>query len=266
MERKELLCSLAKEALLGKQEAFEKIYTLTNDNVYFHAKKILRNEEDCLDAVQDTYLAAYKNFSSLKDPEHVQQWLCGIAGNICYNKIRKNKHEVDFATGENGDFGYEIADESATPEESAERNATVEIVSKMVDELPEAQKLTVIMFYYDEMSIAQIAEAMGCSENTVKSRLSYSRKKLEADVRAEEKRSGVRLYSVSPAIILLALRFLASGTKLDAATAAAIGANVAAKCSAAATTAAVSGTGGAAAGVTSGTAIKIAAIALPCLE
>ncbi|MBQ5514465.1 MAG: RNA polymerase sigma factor, partial [Oscillospiraceae bacterium] len=272
MTTNEKLVSLVREILSGKPEAFDELYRLTNNTVFFHVKKTLKNEDDALDAVQDAYLVAFKNLSSLKEPESVGPWLCGIATNVALNKLRKTRREAFSLDDE--DAHFELRDDSATPEESAEREATVKIISDMIETLPEEQRMATILFYYDDMSISQIAEVMGCSENTVKSRLMYARKKIEAQVRAEEKR-GVKLYSASPALILLAIKWLAEKNNMPAAAAATVGGAIAAECgyaavltgaaagtaaagTAAAATSAAAGTAAAAA---SGIGIKIAAIA-----
>lgn len=103
-------------------------------------------------------------------------------------------------------FCYEpIAADADTPSMVLDRKGTEEIVGRMIDALPEVQRTTVILYYYDEMSVAAIAKTMGCSEGTVKSRLNYARKNLEQAVLAEEK-CGVKLYSVTPALVFAAIR------------------------------------------------------------
>ncbi|MDO4563908.1 MAG: RNA polymerase sigma factor [Clostridia bacterium] len=197
----------------GHPEAFNALYMETNSVVFFHAKSILKNEQDALDAVQDTYLAAFQKLDTLQEPKAAKQWLCGIASNVCFNKLRKIKHESGISLDDVEVFLEPEAPETTMPEKVLDRDSTSEIVKAMIENLSEVQKLTVIMFYFDEMSIAQIAQAMECSENTVKSRLNYARKNIEGQVLEEEKRSA-KLYGVSPAIIALTLRFMAEQSSM----------------------------------------------------
>ena len=90
------------------------------------------------------------------------------------------------------------------PDVVIDRQETARLMKEILDALPDDQRAAISLFYYEEMSVAEIAEAMGVSENTVKSRLNYGRKKIEAQVRALEKR-GTRLYGLAPVPFLLLL-------------------------------------------------------------
>lgn len=76
------------------------------------------------------------------------------------------------------------------------------LMKEILDGLPEDQKLCVLMYYYEELSVADIADALGCSTGTVKSRLNYARKKIRNDVE-ELERKGTKLYSVAPLPFIL---------------------------------------------------------------
>ena len=78
------------------------------------------------------------------------------------------------------------------------------LVMEILDHLPEDQRVVIGMFYYEEMSVKDIAQTLGVSENTVKSRLSYGRKKIKEQVMDLEKR-GTKLYSVAPFVFFLYL-------------------------------------------------------------
>ena len=75
---------------------------------------------------------------------------------------------------------------------------------EILDALPEEQRVAVTMFYYEQMSVKEIAETLGVTENTVKSRLNYGRKKVEKEVRALEKK-GTKLYGLAPLPFLMLL-------------------------------------------------------------
>ena len=78
------------------------------------------------------------------------------------------------------------------------------LVMEILDHLPEDQRVVIGMFYYEEMSVKDIAQTLGVSENTVKSRLSYGRRKIKEQVLDLEKR-GTKLYSVAPFVFFLYL-------------------------------------------------------------
>ena len=214
MKNSKSLALLVEEILDGHTEAFEELYRQTCRAVFFHARKILKNEQDVEDAVSEAYLRAYENLSRLQEPEAVQAWLCRIVANIALNMLRDDRSR-DAPSFDDEEFFLEpVAPESETPELVLDQKGTEELIAAMIDALPEVQRTAVMLYYYDEMSVAQIASVMDCSEGTVKSRLNYARRHLEEAVLAEEK-CGVRLYSVSPALLLASIRRLISAEALS---------------------------------------------------
>ena len=207
MEKNEKSAILVKRALDGDSSAFEELYQTTYKSVFYHAQQILKNEEDVEDAVSETYLQAYQNLSKLQDPALFPAWINHIATNLSLKMVRDDRFR-DAASFDDESFYYEpVAADADTPNMVLDRKGTEEIVGGMIEALPDVQRATVIMYYYDEMSVPAIAKAMDCSEGTVKSRLNYARKNLERAVLAEEKR-GVKLYTVSPTLVFGAISLL----------------------------------------------------------
>ena len=198
------LGELVERVKSGEAAAFDELYRKTCRSVFFHAQKVLKNKQDIEDAVSEAYLRAYQNLDSLSQPELFQAWIDRTVTYVALKMIRDDRYR-NAPSFDDEDFLYEpIAAESDTPDLVLDRKGTEEILAHMIDSLPEVQRTTVIMYYYDEMNVAAIAKAMGCSEGTVKSRLNYARQNIEKAVREEEKR-GVKLYSVSPALLLSAI-------------------------------------------------------------
>ena len=83
------------------------------------------------------------------------------------------------------------------PEATIDQQETSRLVREILDVLPDEQRIVIGMFYYDQMSVSEIAEELECSENTVKSRLNYGRKKIQSKVLELEK-NGTKLYSLAP--------------------------------------------------------------------
>ena len=104
------------------------------------------------------------------------------------------------------DFENLIADEeiSNQPELSYTRQETQMLVREMIDSLSDEQRVCVLMFHIEGESIRDIAAALGCSENTVKSRLNYGRKNLKR--KAEElQKKGYKLFGIAPVVLLVML-------------------------------------------------------------
>ena len=214
MDRNEEIARLVQQVLDGDSEAFEELYKYTYKSAFFHAKKILKSEEDVEDAVSEAYLRTYQNLDRLSNPAMFQAWINRIVTNISLNMVRDDRYR-DSSSLDDEDFFYEpVAPESETPDLVLDRKGTEEIIGSMIEQLPEIQRTTLILYYFDEMSVADIAKMMGCSEGTVKSRLNYARHNIETAVREEEKR-GVKLYSLSPVLLLAAIRRLINGMPLQ---------------------------------------------------
>ena len=197
----------AVERMQAKDEtAFATFYEQTYSYVYAKAKYVMHEEEDALDLTQETYIQAYRGIGSIEDANNVYAWLGGIVYRQGMRIFNKKK---ELLTGEEQDYLFEEMESGeATPEQTVEQQATVDIVKGMIDELPELQRVAIMAFYYDNMKIDEIADMCECSSNTIKSRLNYAKKYLKEKVEAHEKENRYKLCSVSPAILLLAFKGL----------------------------------------------------------
>ena len=190
----------------GDDTGFAIFYEQTYPYVYAKAKYIMHNEEDALDLTQETFIQAYRGISSISDVNNVYAWIGGILYRQGMKIFNKKK---ELLTGEEQDYLFEeMESNDATPEQTVEQQATVNIIKGMIDELPELQRVAIMAFYYDNMKIDEIASMCECSSNTIKSRLNYAKKFLKEKVEVHEKQNRYKLCSVSPAILLLAFRSL----------------------------------------------------------
>ena len=172
---------LVQRAVEGDKEAFTNLYTLTYSEVYHIVKVFIHNEDTAQDIVQETYYKSLRKIKQLKEPDKFPVWIKKIAVNTAKAHLRK----VDWvlfseADGEGGKSIAELQDERLEhiPEIVVDQAETKELIDQILGELDEKQRMVVGMFYYEQMSVNEIAEALNCSVNTVKSRLNYARKKI----------------------------------------------------------------------------------------
>ena len=206
-EEKNELKETIEKAIAGEEGALEKIYNLTYVQGFAIALQMVKNEQDAMDVMQDAYISAFRNLKQIEDPKRLKSWFNCIVANKCKDWLKKKKPQLfsDIPTEEDDrEFEDTIADEDLTfsPEDSVDYAETKRLMKEILDSLPEDQKLCVLMYYYEELSVAEIAEALGCSTGTVKSRLNYARKKIRSDVE-ELERKGTKLYSVAPLPFIL---------------------------------------------------------------
>ena len=195
---------LIRKAASGDQDAITELYELTYSSVYKTVKSMIADEDTVLDVVQDSFIKGFQSLDQLDTPENFRAWMKRIATNKAKDYLKKKKPILftDMANedGEEIDFRDDCLDHS--PEEVLDRKETTRLMSEILGTLSEDQRLVIGMFYYEEMSVREIAESLGCSENTVKSRLNSGRKKVEVKVKELEKR-GTKLYSLAPLPFLL---------------------------------------------------------------
>ncbi|MEE1048226.1 MAG: sigma-70 family RNA polymerase sigma factor [Clostridia bacterium] len=203
---KEITREMLALAAKGNQYAIEDLYRLTYNSVYKTTKVLIQDEDTVLDIVQDSYVKAFQSLDQLDCPENFRAWIKKIATNKAKDYLKKKKpilfSEMANEDGDEIDFLDERLDHY--PELVIDRKETTRLMKQILDTLSEDQRLVIGMFYYEQMSVKEIAESLGCSENTVKSRLNYGRKKVEVQVKEMEKR-GTKLYSLAPLPFLLSL-------------------------------------------------------------
>ena len=179
----------------GDNKSFEKLYKLTEREVWFTCISFLKNETTAQDIMQETYITAFLKIQSLEKSSQIRSWLNRIAVNKCKNYLKgKGEIQLDDEIFEN----QAIVDERISiPEEYISDKAKREIILSIMQEvLSDVQYQTVIMHYFNEMTVDEIAEVFECSRGTVLSRLNYSRAKMKTAIEDYENKSGDKLYGV----------------------------------------------------------------------
>lgn len=169
----------------GDMEAFSWLYQETYNRNYYIVIKMVKQEQDAMDILQDAYVKIFQKLSSFhySGSKSFASWTGKIASNTALDFLRK-KNPIFFSEMQGEDDedtpALEFEDESVEnqPELAFDRKETARIVQELLDCLSEEQRICVILRYVREMKVSEIAAECGCSENTVKSRLSYAKKRL----------------------------------------------------------------------------------------
>ena len=222
MEKAELIALVAK-AQSGDQAAMEEVLRAAHTPVSYQCRKLLHDPRDAEDMTQEVLLAVYTKLDTLKTPEAFWGWLNQTTANRCVSVMKRSRVEFQFAEDEEGHSvldNLEELDEQQVPDKALDNAETTRMIEEIVDGLPDAQRVCTLMYYYDEMSVREIASALEVSENTVKSRLNYVRKAVKERVLDYEKK-GVKLYGLSPLPFMLFFLLRATSESADSAKAAA---------------------------------------------
>ncbi|HOI44039.1 MAG TPA: RNA polymerase sigma factor [Candidatus Aminicenantes bacterium] len=161
------LAALVEGVRRGDRRAFMAVVGLYQQKVFVLAYSVLRDREDALDIVQETFLRLYRKIDSYRPGNNFQAWLLRIAKNLCIDHYRKNyarrrEWEVPGGLDEN---------QVASPADTADSSASDwrEILSRGVGALAPQQKMVFIMRHYNELPYKDISAALKISIGTVKS-------------------------------------------------------------------------------------------------
>jgi RNA polymerase sigma factor (sigma-70 family) len=132
------------------------------------------------DVAQETFWTAWRQRTSLEQPERLRAWLCGIARNLAHDARRKASRPISSAG--TPDVLTELADDEPGPEEAAVSREEESLVWQALEDIPETYREPLILFYREDHSVAEVAGALALSEDAVKQRLSRGRAMLREQV------------------------------------------------------------------------------------
>ena len=176
------------------QKEIEKIYNEGYRAVYWTAMALLKNEADAEDVVQDTFVSFIESYGSIEDTTKVVALLKKIAANKSLNRLKSVRTQnVDDEVLET----LETVPEDFLPDSIVESDETRKIVMDIIENsLSEDVRRTIILFYFDEMSTKEIAEALGVPQGTVLWRLNYARQKIKKEVEKYEEENNTKLFAM----------------------------------------------------------------------
>ena len=183
--------------LSGDDEAFSTLVQKHKKGVHALVWRKLGDFHYAEEITQDTFLRAYENLSTLKDPNQFAGWLYVIANRLCMNWMRKKKPAIQSLEDtsveeiEKSTYGRYLSEQRET--EASERR--YKIVQDLLEKLPESERTVVTLHYLGEMKVKEIGKFLGVSMNTIKSRLHRARKRLqdEQELLVQEVLGGVQL-------------------------------------------------------------------------
>ncbi len=204
MENKEIT-TLIKKSQKGDHAAMEELLHAAYAPVSYQCRRFLKTDADAEDMTQEILLLIYTKLDTLKEPAAFWGWLGRMTANRCKNALTRTNADLPILEDEDGssvlDF-MENEDKQSVPEEAFDNAETARMIAEIIDALPDAQRDCILLYYYDEMSVKEIAEVTGAAENTVKSRLNYARKTIKENVLSYEEKQGIRLHSLAPLPLL----------------------------------------------------------------
>lgn len=183
---------------MGNEIAFRKLYELYAEKIYKTAYMMTNDKVAAQDVVQEVFIKVFKKISDLKYKEAFSSWFYRITINSCLSYMSENsKVKVLFDEDEFNNIPEERI--YFNPEDNALERELYEEVMENIYKLPRLQRITIILYFYNEMTIKEIAGVMDCSEGTVKSRLFHGKKNLKEMLEHKKISKGVSRYGLGKA-------------------------------------------------------------------
>ncbi len=195
---KEELVRLVTLAQNGDTDALNELFNHFYNDLYYFALKTVKDEDLALDITQEAFVEIINTLSSLKEPAAFVTWAKQITYHQCTRYFKKKKDILVDENEEGGSVFDTLTEENAEfiPDKALDQNDFRKTILSILDELSEEQRAATMMYYFDEMSVKEIAEIQGVSEGTVKSRLNYARKTIKQSVEEYEKKNGIKLHAL----------------------------------------------------------------------
>ncbi|MCK5533996.1 sigma-70 family RNA polymerase sigma factor [bacterium] len=172
---------LIKKSQAGDLLAFEELVKRYEKKIYNLACRIMGNQEEASDILQETFLQAFRKLASFRGEADFSTWLYRIAVNLCFMKKRKGKKMKVFSLDapiltDTGDLKKEIPDNwSKNPLASLENKELKEYLNKAINQLSPEYKTVFILRDVDKLSNTQVAKILKLSLSAVKSRVHRAR-------------------------------------------------------------------------------------------
>ncbi|MDR0535482.1 MAG: sigma-70 family RNA polymerase sigma factor [Puniceicoccales bacterium] len=176
-------------ARIGDASAFSEIVTIYQDRIFAKVFSILRNRQDAEEITQDTFVRAQRGLPAFRGTASFTTWLYQIATNLARNRYwywRRRRRDVslslDSPIGEDGDMTLVdvLPDEELTPVDLTINKEFVDRVAECMGQLKKAHREILVMRNVKSMAYEDIAEELGLSIGTVKSRIARAREALRS--------------------------------------------------------------------------------------
>jgi RNA polymerase sigma-70 factor (ECF subfamily) len=168
---------LIEECRSGNLQSFSKLVGLTSGFAFSIAFRMLGDEEQAKDIVQETMITIWGKIQDIKSPETFKTWLYRIVVNKCYDQLRKRKKQQEFRADEKT---WELISNHTSSDQCSELEyrETAQIINLLTDRLSPKQKAVFVLCDLEEMSNEEISAITGMSRRNVKSNLHYARGKM----------------------------------------------------------------------------------------
>ena len=172
------LAALVARAREGDREAFDELVRLTHADTYTLAYRLVGNEEDARDVVQEAYLRAYRGLGKFRGDARFTTWMYRITANCASTHLGRRRRHRHEELPEDVDVAVADMDATRDPQAQADASALRDRLSAAIEELPPTLRAVVVLRDVYDLSHEAIAAELGISESAAKVRLHRARRRL----------------------------------------------------------------------------------------
>jgi len=173
---------LIKRCQQGEEEAYDELYKTVGKKALWTTYLLAGNMNIAEDIIQEVFFECFRSINKLQKPELFPVWFNRILTRTCWRIVYKEKKKAAKSLDDEVLVELKIEDDDF---ERIEINQTNLKIREAINRLSPSMRATVILHYYNEMTIKEIAQVMNCFEGTVKSRLYYAKKVLGKELKRE---------------------------------------------------------------------------------
>ncbi|MGN0465548.1 MAG: RNA polymerase sigma factor [Lachnospiraceae bacterium] len=167
----------------GNELAFNAIYDRYKDIALRTAWLLCKNYADSEDIVQETFVLCHMHIDQLKEGMSFKSWMLKILVRNAWKSVKKAKREIP--EEEKMDSGWNWGVQGKEPLEQTLEQEESLAIGNAINQLSKKHRMIIVLYYYNDLSVREIAKIIGCMEGTVKSRLYFARKQLREILKKE---------------------------------------------------------------------------------
>lgn len=166
--------ALLKAIAAGDAKALERLYARAETRVFRFLLRVVKNQAIAEELLNEVFLSVWQNAQRYEGRSEPMTWMLSIAHNKAISVLRKRTEVLGIAE----DAGRDLEAEEDTPDVAAQKQDKSAKIKACIAELSADHRTILDLVYYQDQSVAEVAEVLGIPEATVKTRMFYARKKL----------------------------------------------------------------------------------------
>ncbi len=166
---------------MGAKPEFEQLVKMHSGEIFAYLWRLLQDNDDAEDCLQDTFLRAYRAYARLPDDANCRAWLYKIASNVAKDQFKRRGRQNHNPLDEEND----APTRDAPVADQVEERLTLKEVHAAVDALPAKQRAALMLRKYQELSYGEIAETLDISEEAARANVYQGLKALRVRLSVE---------------------------------------------------------------------------------